>query len=257
MLLEALAVYEVDEQRLREVKPDVVVTQDLCNVCAVSLDDVRAALRTLARADVAIVSLHPRRLHDVWEDVRRIAAAIGRARFGDVVSARLQQRCRELGARVPTGPRPTVLTIEWLDPVMIGGTWMPELIELAGGTALLVEPGADAPTVSLDQLAAVDPDAVLIKPCGFTLPRVEEELGLLADRLPWQTWSAVKKGRVFVTDGSAYFNRPGPRLVDSIEILAACVHPAAFANLVARHTDAVRVVTPVLSLARVPGGSAA
>ena len=150
---DALAVYEIDVGSLDALAPDVIVTQDLCDVCAVSLGDVRSALRRLVRKDVAVVSLKPLRLADVWEDVRRVGRALGRAKRGDEVASDLERRCGEIGRRAKAAPkRPAVLTIEWLDPVMVGGTWMPELVELAGARALVTTPGQHAPTLTRDEL---------------------------------------------------------------------------------------------------------
>ena len=131
---------------------------------------------------------------------------------------------------------------------MIGGTWMPELVQLAGGEALLSEPGVHSPTVGLEELSAIDPDVVLIKPCGFKLERTHTELELLQQRLPWSTWSAVREGRVYLADGNAFFNRPGPRLVESLEILAACVLPDEFAEFRDKHKDSLQRVAPNLSI---------
>ena len=142
-----------------------------------------------------------------------------------------------------------MLTIEWLAPVMIGGTWMPELVALAGGTALVTEPGQHAPTLKLDELAKLDPEVVLIKPCGFDLERTARELPLLPTQLPWSSWQAVEAGRVFVADVNAYFNRSGPRLVESLEILAACVHPEEFGEFARTHAASVRRVAADLVLA--------
>ncbi len=249
ILRDALAIYEIDIERLRAARPYVVVTQDLCDVCAVSIDDVRQALVELAREDVVVVSCRPTRLAHVWDDVRRVGRAVGRAERGRDVAAQLAGRAAALGERAAgLEGRPKVLTIEWLDPVMVGGTWMPELVVLAGGEPLVTEPGQHAPTLEREELAALDPDVVLIKPCGFDLERTAGELELLRSNLPWERWAAVRTGRIFVADGSAYFNRPGPRLVESLEILAACVHPRAFADMVERHATAVRRVTPDLTL---------
>jgi len=260
ILEDALAVYEIELERLNAARPDVVVTQDLCDVCAVSLDDVRRALAELRRADVAVVSLKPTRLADVWDDVRRVGSALGRAAEGERVAGELARRAAELGKRGAeaargAGRRPRVLTIEWLAPVMIGGTWMPELVELAGGEALVTRPGEHAPTLALSELEELDPEVVLIKPCGFDLARTTAELELLRSNLPWDGWEAVRKGRVYAADGNAFFNRPGPRLVESLEILAACVHPAAFPDLARRHAAAVRRVTPELELAPLGAGA--
>ena len=240
VLRDALAVYDIDVDALREARPDVIVTQDLCDVCAVSLDDVRAAVARLARSDVRIVNLHPTRLGDIWADSRRVAEAIGRAVDGDALIDQLQARVAAVAARAAAAPdRPRVLAVEWIEPVMIGGVWMPELIALAGGEPLVTRPGDHAPTLSPADLAALDPDVVLIKPCGFTLERTLEELEVLPRALPWASYRAVAQGRVYVADGNAFFNRPGPRIVESLEILAACAHPALFAAARRAHARSV------------------
>ncbi|MEM1207200.1 MAG: ABC transporter substrate-binding protein [Acidobacteriota bacterium] len=232
-LQEALSIYTVDAERLGALAPDVIVTQDLCEICAVSLDDVRAAVARLAsRRSIDIVSLQPTRLDDVLDDVSRVARALGRAERGVEVRAELEARFDAIRRRaVALDARPTVVSVEWIEPLMLGGTWMPELIERAGGVPLGVEAGALAPTVDADQVAALDPDVVVVKPCGFTLARALEERSILEDavirRLPG--------ARVYVTDGHSYFNRPGPRLVESLEIMAACVHPRAFDDFARKH----------------------
>jgi len=249
ILRDTLSVYEIEVDRLRDVAPDVIVTQDLCDVCAVSLGDVQQALADLARHDVELVSCTPTRLGDVWQDIRRVGRAVGHADEGERAATELERRTVELGQQAARlERRPSLLSIEWLDPVMIGGTWMPELVELAGGTALVTTPGQHAPTLGLAELEALDPDVVLIKPCGFDLDRTTGELELLRTCLPWDQWAAVREGRVFIADGNAYFNRPGPRLVESLEILAACIHPDAFGGFAERHAEAVRRVSPQLVL---------
>jgi iron complex transport system substrate-binding protein len=238
VLEDALAIYEIDVERLRDARPDVIVTQDLCEVCAVSFDDVRSAVARLARKDVAIVNLHPMRLDDIWGDLVRVGEAIGRAGIGARVAAELRARVGEIGRRAATlRRRPRVVTLEWIAPVMIGGMWMPELVTLAGGEPLVTRPGDHAPTLGPEALAALDPDVVLVKPCGFPLGRTLEELEVLREALP-RRWRA----RVYVADGNAYFNRPGPRIVESLEIMAACVHPEDFADLAAKHAASFREV---------------
>jgi iron complex transport system substrate-binding protein len=236
VLKDALAVYEIDVEGLRTAAPDVIVTQDLCDVCAVSLDDVRAAVARLAEKHVRIANLHPTRLDDVWEDIRRVAVAIGRPDAGHEVTRDLTARVARIAARArETTSRPTVLSIEWMDPVMVGGMWMPELISLAGGDPLITGPGEHAPTLDKQQLGALDPDVVMVKPCGFDRERTLAELPVLRETLPSTAWHAVAERRVYVADGNAYFNRPGPRIVESLEILAACVHPEAFGDFAEKH----------------------
>lgn len=239
---DALSIYAVDDARLGELQPDVIITQDLCEVCAVSLDDVRAAVARLAHHErVRIVSLRPTRLADVLDDVERVAAGIGRRRLGAQVRESLAGRIRSLARRATAArSRPRVVSLEWLEPLMVGGTWMPELIELAGGNATGVDTGDPAPTISSQQLQALEPDVVVIKPCGFSLARTLIEQDVIERQVLHHLPSGV---RVYLTDGNAYFNRPGPRLVESIEILAACLHPALFPDLARKHSAAIRCLS--------------
>jgi iron complex transport system substrate-binding protein len=239
LVRDSLAIYEVDVEALRRADPDLVLTQDLCEVCAVPLEAVEQAVRALGRPDVRIVSLRPTRLDDIWEDIRRVAEALGARERGQVLLDALAQRVAavaERAARLPV--RPKVLTIEWLDPVMVGGTWMPELVELAHGEPLAARAGEPAPTLSDDELAALQPDVVVFKPCGFTLERSEMEIARIEDLVARMPWPAALAGDVFLADGNAYFNRPGPRIADSLEILAACIHGFEFADLSKKHVHA-------------------
>lgn len=235
---DALSIYAIDETALAAAAPDVIVTQDLCEVCAVSLDDVRAAVARLAhRERVEIVSLRPTRLADVLGDVERIAGAIGRAPEGRALVAGLRERLDAIAARARQATsRPRVVTIEWIDPIMLGGTWMPELIDLAGGTPLGAAAGALAPTVTPAELAALRPDVVLVKPCGFSLARTIAERAIIEETI---VGALTTPARVYATDGNAFFNRPGPRLVESLEILAACAHPDDFADLARKHAAVI------------------
>jgi len=237
VIANALSIYAIDDAQLAALAPHVIVTQDLCEVCAVSLDDVRAAVARLAnRSDVRIVSLSPTRLGDVMRDIERVAAAIDRVDTGRRVRGELEQRIREIAERASrAGTRPHVVSLEWIEPLMIGGTWMPELVELAGGIAVGAVAGAPAPTIDRAQLAALAPDVVVVKPCGFTIERTLAE----RDVIERDVVTAVPGARVYVTDGNAYFNRPGPRLVESLEIMAACVHPELFADFASLHAEAI------------------
>lgn len=237
VVADALSIYAIDGDALADLAPDVIVTQDLCEVCAVSLDDVRRAVAALAhRSDVRIVSLRPTRLGDVLADVETVAAALDRGDDGRRVRRGLEARLAGLAARAGAGPRPRVVSVEWLEPLMLGGTWMPELIEVAGGEALGVTAGGPAPTITPDDLVAMAPDVVIVKPCGFPLERTLAELDAVHRAIP----EAVRRtARVYACDGNAFFNRPGPRLVESAEILAACIDPARFADLAQRHAAVI------------------
>lgn len=231
LLREALAVYDVDIRALADARPDVIVTQDLCDVCAVSFADVERAAGQLTCPDVKIVNLGPRQLGDIWNDLRTLSSALDRGHEGRALQAKLAARIERVRARTERlERRPTTLTIEWLDPVMIGGTWMPELVEIAGGRPLETAAGEPAPTLNAEALAALDPapEVVLIKPCGYSIERTLNEVPALRTLLSGFIWPAVRDGRVWIADGNAYFNRPGPRIVDSLEILAACLHPQEF-----------------------------
>ena len=234
MVREALSIYSVDGARLAALAPDCIVTQDLCQVCAVSLGDVQSAVARLARRDdVQIVSLRPTRLEHVLQDIGTVALALERVEKGRELRRELEARIAAIAVRVQrASTRPRVVSVEWLEPLMLGGTWMPELIELAGGQALAAEPGECAPTLSLEAFAALEPDVVLIKPCGFTLDRTLQERVFIESSLMTRLSPAA---RAFVSDGNAFFNRPGPRLVESLEILAACIHPELFADFAAKH----------------------
>lgn len=241
LLRDALAVYDVDVEGLREARPDVIVTQDLCDVCAVSYDDVCRAAQTLGNPQLEVVNLHPKVLADVWQGLAQVGAALAREAEARAAIDELLARVDAVRERASTvTARPRVLSIEWLDPVMIGGMWMPELIALAGGEPLVTRPGEHAPTLDADALRALDPHVVLIKPCGFDLQRTLGEAELLRGLLADTGWTAVREQRVYVADGNAYFNRPGPRIADSLELLAACVHPDLFADHTERYRASVR-----------------
>jgi len=235
-----LAVYAVEGERLRALQPDLIVTQDLCDVCAVSFAEVCEAVQGWLGGDAEVVSLSPERLEDIWEDIRRTAAAIGCVDEGERALEGLLERVERVRAKAAkAGSRPSVVTVEWIEPAMLGGYWMAQLVDLAGGEPLGEGAGEKSRVWSREELEALEPEVVLIKPCGFDLARTREELHRLPEVLPWERWPAVQQGRVFVVDGNAYYNRPGPRIVDSLEILAACVHPTLFPDVRSRYPDAV------------------
>jgi len=238
---DALSIYSVDEARLAALAPDLILTQDLCQVCAVSLDDVRSAVARLAhRENVQIVSLRPTRLDDVLQDIETVAAALGRPERGQALRKELEERIRRIAERASAASsRPRVASVEWLEPLMLGGTWMPELIALAGGEPLGASAGQPAPTITSAELLGMKPDVVVVKPCGFDLQRTLRERELV-ERVVLS--AASPSCRVYATDGNAFFNRPGPRLVESLEILAACIQPELFQDFALKHQ---RVLLPL------------
>jgi iron complex transport system substrate-binding protein len=230
VLQESLSVYRVDAERLQALEPDVIVTQAQCDVCAVSLREVERVVRAWLRACPRLVSLMPNALADVWQDVERVADALDIPERGAALVRELQGRMNVIAERArPLNSKPTVACIEWIDPLMAAGNWMPELVERAGGINLFGEAGRHAPWLTWERLCAADPDVVLLTPCGFDIPRTRRDLAVLTARPEWPGLRAVRGGRVFLADGNQYFNRPGPRLAESLEILAELLHPDRFA----------------------------
>jgi iron complex transport system substrate-binding protein len=191
----------------------------------VSLQDVESALCAFVGSRPKLVSLSPMRLSDVWADIQRVADALDNSESGRRLVKSLQQRLSELAMKVAGQRRPTVACIEWLEPLMSAGNWVPELIEIAGGQPLLSQSGQHSPWLSWDDLAQADPDKIVVMPCGFDLPRLKQELSALVNHPMWLTLRAVREGEVFLTDGNQFFNRPGPRLVESAEIIAEILFP--------------------------------
>ena len=226
LIEQGLAVYEVDAQGLQALRPDVILTQDQCEVCAVSLKDVEAAVWEWVGTPATVVSLKPHTIADVYTNILRVGAAIGRDAVARGLVARMQARLSEIAARVAGEPRLRVAFIEWIDPPMSGGHWMPELIASAGGLDLFGTTGAQSPWITLDKIVAADPDVIIVAPCGYDIPVVLREMAVLTTRPDWLGLRAVRDGRVAIADGNAYFNRPGPRLVDTAEIIAEILHPS-------------------------------
>lgn len=228
LLEQALSVYTVEADALRALTPDIIVTQTQCEVCAVSESDVVAALASWTGSRPRIVSLRPDGLSDVYADIERVAAAIGRVDSGAALVASMEQRLDRVAVRAASLPKPRVACIEWIEPLMAAGNWMPELVALAGGINLFGEAGRHSPWLTVEAVVAADPDLIVVLPCGFDIPRSRAELPALTARPDWQRLRAVCEGRVYLVDGNQYFNRPGPRLADSAEILAEILYPDVF-----------------------------
>ena len=226
---DGLSVYRVDPELLNQLAPTVIVTQTQCEVCAVSLEDVERAVSELVSSKPRVISLEPRALSDVWEDIRVVASALREPARGARLVAELMARLDRIRARTSSVPvRPSIACIEWIDPLMSAGNWVPELVEIAGGTNLFGEAGLHSGSMEVEQLTAADPDVMAIMPCGFDIDRARREMPALTSRPEWPRLAAARHGRVFITDGNQYFNRPGPRVVESAEILAELLHPDEF-----------------------------
>jgi iron complex transport system substrate-binding protein len=228
LVRDGLSVYRVYEDTLRNLRPDLILTQSQCEVCAASLGDVEAAVADWVGASPRVVSLAPNTLADVWRDIRIVAGALGDPQRGVALCDALTDRVTGIAERVGRArERPRVACLEWIDPPMGAGNWMPELVALAGAENLFGRAGEHSPWLTWEELRDADPDALVILPCGFDLRRARDEMSALTARPGWSSLRAVRRGRVFLTDGNQYFNRPGPRLADSLEILTEMLHPDA------------------------------
>ena len=205
---QGLSVYRLDTERLAELAPDLIVTQDQCDVCAVSYDEVVSATRDLTGTPTEIVSLHPRRLRDIWQDVERVGQAAGMGDHGREVALDLAGRIRALCRRTEKLDAPRVACIEWLDPLMAAGNWVPELVDAAGGTSDLVEAGAHSPWLEFRDLERAAPEVICAMPCGFDLDRTSAELQYAMRDARWNQLPAAQSQKVFAVDGNAFFNRP-------------------------------------------------
>jgi iron complex transport system substrate-binding protein len=216
---EGRALYTLDEERLAELGPDLIVTQAVCEVCAVSYDDVvEVAERLPSRPRV--LQQDPSTLGEVLDDVVRLGVAAGLAEQGRVLRGELEERLDSVRAAVAEGPRLRVLALEWLDPPFLGGHWVPEMIEIAGGVDVAGPSGQKSPQVEWEELRGLDPDLVVSMPCGWYLE--ESRAQALAHRRRLESLGAE---RVFAVDGASTFSRPGPRLIDGVELLAHLLHP--------------------------------
>jgi len=221
---EGSSIYQLDATRLAELRPDLILTQELCEVCAVSYPIVESAARRLD-ASTQLISLEPESLGDVFEHLRLLGRLTGRAGEADRVVSALQDRVASVVRAVGGASPRRVLCLEWIDPLFGSGHWTPELVQLAGGQALLARPCEPARTIAWQEVLAAAPKVIVVMACGFSLARSLEEMPLLARRPGWAELPAIRSGHVYVVDGNAYFSRPGPRLVDSLEIMAGLLHP--------------------------------
>ncbi len=227
LLQAALSIYEIKLDVLTQLQPTHIITQDQCDVCAVSFSEVETAVAKLTNSHPQIISLQPDTIADVWADIQRVGETLN-VDWQQVVAA-LKSRVSDCTAKCHNlpSPPPKVACIEWTEPLMLAGNWIPELVELAGGKPIGGIAGQHSPRISWDELIAANPDIIIFMPCGFDLDRTHQEVMPLTQHPQWQSLEAVKLDRVYITDGNAYFNRPGPRLVESLEILAEIMHPQA------------------------------
>lgn len=228
-LRKALSVYEVSETELERLQPTHIITQSQCEVCAVSLKDVEAAVADRVTSQPQIVSLRPNCLADVWNDIRIVSEALGTTGEGHRLVRRLRSEMQSISNRASLAEKSLrVACIEWIEPLMAAGNWVPELVAMAGGINVFGEAGRHSPWMTWEQLVEQDPDVIVVMPCGFNIRKVQEEMYWLVDRREWTHLKAVSDSRVYLTDGNQFFNRPGSRLVESLQILAEVLHPGLF-----------------------------
>jgi len=229
ILRDGLAVYRVFDDQMLALKPDVILTQDQCDVCAVSLKDVEVAVRERSDCAAQIVSLKPDCLEDAYSDFRRVGQALGVPEKGVALADQVEGRILFLENKLGGNKlRPRIAFVEWIKPLMAGGNWMPELIAQAGGENLFGIAGQHSDRMEWEDLRSADPEIIVIAPCGFDIKRTREEMHEMEARPGWRELKAVRGGKVFIGDGNRYFNRPGPGLAETAEILAEILHPDIF-----------------------------
>lgn len=218
--------YELDEPRLLAARPDLLIAQALCDVCAITPSQLERVVHTLSPSP-RMLTLSPSRLDDVLRDIERIGTAIGKKEAGAQLAAALRRRLDTVRANVSTHTTPPrVACLEWLSPLYTAGHWVPDMVAAAGGLDVLAQAGTTSRKLDWDALVAAAPDVLVLMPCGFTIPRTKAELTLVTDHPQWNALPAVQKGAVYLVDALSYFSRPGPRLIDGVEQLATILHPA-------------------------------
>ena len=220
ILQDDISVYRVDSDLLRKLQPTHIVTQVQCEVCAVSLKDVEAAIADWTGIAPKLIPLNPQSLDDVFDDIRRTAAALGTD--GQSLVNAMRSKIQAIAA-FQHAQKPRVVIIEWIEPLMVAGNWMPALVAMAGGIDVLGADGQPSAWITWDDLVAADPDILIVAPCGFRIEDSQRDLHLLSSNPKWSSLRAVRNENVFIVDGNQFFNRPGPRLVESLEILAEIV----------------------------------
>jgi iron complex transport system substrate-binding protein len=218
------SLYVLDERVLRELAPDLILTQRLCDVCAPAYGSVAAMAATLP-SQPRVLNLEPKSLADVLQNIREVAAAMGHPDRATEVCRDLEKRAADVVKKVVGLARPTVFVMEWTDPIFNAGHWTPELVRLAGGVPLLSAEGEYSVRISWEALRSADPEILVIACCGHGVERTRKDLPLLESLPGWSELRAVRANRVYLVDGSAYFSRPGPRILDTLEILATLLHP--------------------------------
>jgi iron complex transport system substrate-binding protein len=226
-----LSVYHIDTQALQKLEPDIILTQELCEVCAPSYDQVLQAAKIFGDR-TKVVSLEPHTLEEILENILLVGELTNRAEIAENAVQSLRARLDKIVTMTAEmEQRPKVACIEWLSPVMVGGHWVPQMVEYAGGEDWLGDLGEPSKEIAWGDVLTYDPDILVCMPCGFDVSRALEEMHLMIEREGWEDLKAVKNGQVYVMNGTAYFNRPGPRIITGLEIMAQIIHPDYFKGL--------------------------
>lgn len=231
VLENGLSIFSVNASRLAEINPDIVFTQDHCEVCAVSLDDVQTAVNEYCGEGTEVESLSPTNLSEIYESIQTIGRALDAEEKADQLIQDIQLRMDIIRNTVIGEPVKRVACLEWIEPLMTGGNWIPELLEIAGGEYLLSEPGKHSPWVDWEDIVAEDPDVILLMPCGYEISQTMDEIHLLTQKDDWNTLKAVQNNEIYILDGNRYFNRPGTTIFESARILGEVLHPNLFKPL--------------------------
>ncbi|RCH55533.1 cobalamin-binding protein [Mucilaginibacter hurinus] len=229
ILNDALSLYNVKRDVIQRLSPDVIITQAQCDVCAVSLTEVEHALEDYLAKKAKIISLQPNSLDDIFNDIKTVANSLGAPTAGEELLESLMERVDIIRHKLKfIDIKPTVACIEWLEPLMVSGNWIPGLVSIAGGHSILAEEGKHSPYIDWTDIRLQDPDIIVVMPCGFSIERTIKEMDILLQQPGFAELKAVKNNRLYIADGNQYFNRPGPRIVDSVEILAEIINPKQF-----------------------------
>ncbi len=222
-----VGVYHLDSKLLQKANPDLILTQELCDVCAVSFGEVKKAARIL-HGKRKIVSLEPKNISEIFENIKTVGGLTGRKKEAREFVAKLNQRLNNIKKKAKNLKKPRVFALEWMDPPYAGGHWIPEQVEIAGGVDKLGIKNKPSRQITWGQIVEYNPEIIVVLPCGFDISRCEKELDVLRAAPGWAKINAVKNGRVYVTEANSYFSRPGPRVVEGVEMLAEIIHPEVF-----------------------------
>ena len=239
-------IYEIDEKLLEKLKPDIILTQELCHVCAVSYTRVKEAARVLD-AKAKIVSLEPTNLEEIVDNILLVGRLTGKLTEAEKLASQMLQRINTVKKKTrEVGSRPRIFFMEWLQPPWAGGHWIPEMVDYAGGADKLGRPGKPSHRIGWDEVVEYQPEIIVLSPCGFDTSQVMREVHVLASYQGWENVPAFQSSRIYAVNASAYFSRSGPRIVDGLEILAHIIHPELFPEN--PHAEAVRMVPKELVL---------